>query len=94
MARLLLRGFDIRKGYFDAAAQAGLIDLLRPILKTAAAVSACDTFGQGDVGTHYLCRSVRLGHGSDGVPISGHPSERHDLAFNPKGDSCNLAGPD
>ena len=35
MARLLLRGFDIRKGYFDAATQAGLIDLLRPILKTA-----------------------------------------------------------
>ena len=35
MARLLLRGFDIRKGYFDAAAQAELIDLLRPILKAA-----------------------------------------------------------
>ena len=35
MARLLLRGFDIRKGYLDATAQAGLIDLLRPILKTA-----------------------------------------------------------
>ena len=35
MARLLLRGFDIRKGYLDAVAQAGLIDLLRPILKAA-----------------------------------------------------------
>ncbi len=35
MARLLLRGFDIRKGYLDAAAQAQLIDLLRPILKAA-----------------------------------------------------------
>ena len=35
MARLLLRGFDIRKSYLDATAQAGLIDLLRPILKTA-----------------------------------------------------------
>lgn len=35
MARLILRGFDIRKGYLDAAAQVGLIDLLRPILKAA-----------------------------------------------------------
>ncbi len=35
MARLLLRGFDIRKGYLDAAAQAQLINLLRPILKAA-----------------------------------------------------------
>ncbi|MEX0306554.1 MAG: alpha-ketoglutarate-dependent dioxygenase AlkB [Ruegeria sp.] len=35
MARLLLRGFDIRKGYLDVAAQTTLIDLLRPILKAA-----------------------------------------------------------
>ncbi len=35
MTRLLLRGFDIRKGYLDATAQAGLVDLLRPILKAA-----------------------------------------------------------
>ncbi len=35
MARLLLRGFDIRKGYLDAAAQSHLVDLLRPILKVA-----------------------------------------------------------
>ncbi|KIC40472.1 dioxygenase [Ruegeria sp. ANG-R] len=35
MARLLLRGFDIRKGYLNTAAQTGLIDLLRPILKAA-----------------------------------------------------------
>lgn len=35
MARLVLRGFDIRKGYLDAAAQTGLVDLLRPILKAA-----------------------------------------------------------
>ncbi len=35
MARLLLRGFEIRKGYLDAAAQSHLVDLLRPILKVA-----------------------------------------------------------
>ncbi len=35
MARLLLRGFDIRIGYLDASAQTGLIELLRPILKAA-----------------------------------------------------------
>ncbi len=35
MTRLLLRGFDIRKGYLDAAAQSHLVDLLRPILKVA-----------------------------------------------------------
>ncbi|WP_074737597.1 alpha-ketoglutarate-dependent dioxygenase AlkB family protein [Ruegeria halocynthiae] len=35
MAQLLLRGFDIRKGHLDTAAQAGLIELLRPILKAA-----------------------------------------------------------
>ncbi|WP_299950160.1 alpha-ketoglutarate-dependent dioxygenase AlkB [uncultured Ruegeria sp.] len=33
MTRLLLRGFDIRKAYLNAAAQTALIDLLRPILK-------------------------------------------------------------
>ncbi len=35
MARLLLRGFDIRKAWLDASAQAQLIQLLRPILKSA-----------------------------------------------------------
>lgn len=35
MARLLLRGFDIRKGYLSASAQAQLIEVLRPILKSA-----------------------------------------------------------
>ncbi|WP_170404870.1 alpha-ketoglutarate-dependent dioxygenase AlkB family protein [Ruegeria arenilitoris] len=35
MARLLLRGFDIRKGYLDSAAQTQLIEVLRPILKSA-----------------------------------------------------------
>ncbi|MEX0348373.1 MAG: alpha-ketoglutarate-dependent dioxygenase AlkB [Paracoccaceae bacterium] len=35
MSRLLLRGFDIRKTYLNAAAQAGLIEALRPILKAA-----------------------------------------------------------
>ncbi|WP_281995828.1 alpha-ketoglutarate-dependent dioxygenase AlkB family protein [Ruegeria faecimaris] len=35
MARLLLRGFEIRKAYLDGAAQAQLITLLRPILKSA-----------------------------------------------------------
>ena len=35
MTRVLLRGFDIRKGYLDAAAQTQLIDALRPILKSA-----------------------------------------------------------
>ncbi|WP_300071327.1 alpha-ketoglutarate-dependent dioxygenase AlkB [uncultured Ruegeria sp.] len=35
MARLLLRGFDIRKGYLDAAAQGQLVEDLRPILKAA-----------------------------------------------------------
>ncbi len=35
MARLLLRGFDIRKAWLDASAQAQLIELLRPILKSA-----------------------------------------------------------
>ncbi|WP_037314623.1 alpha-ketoglutarate-dependent dioxygenase AlkB family protein [Ruegeria halocynthiae] len=35
MTRLLLRGFDIRKAYLDGPAQARLIALLRPILKTA-----------------------------------------------------------
>ncbi len=33
MARLILRGFDIRKGWLDAAAQTQLIETLRPILK-------------------------------------------------------------
>ncbi|MDA7963730.1 alpha-ketoglutarate-dependent dioxygenase AlkB [Ruegeria sp.] len=35
MTRLLLRGFDIRKGYLDAEAQTALVDRLRPILKSA-----------------------------------------------------------
>ncbi|WP_282119767.1 alpha-ketoglutarate-dependent dioxygenase AlkB family protein [Ruegeria atlantica] len=35
MARLLLRGFDIRKAYLDVAAQTQLIEALRPILKSA-----------------------------------------------------------
>lgn len=35
MARLLLRGFDIRKTYLDVAAQTQLIEALRPILKSA-----------------------------------------------------------
>ncbi|WP_170426242.1 alpha-ketoglutarate-dependent dioxygenase AlkB family protein [Ruegeria arenilitoris] len=35
MARLLLRGFDIRKAYLDGAAQTRLIEDLRPILKSA-----------------------------------------------------------
>ncbi len=35
MARLLLRGFDIRKGYLDGTAQSRLIGALRPILKSA-----------------------------------------------------------
>ncbi|WP_170761075.1 alpha-ketoglutarate-dependent dioxygenase AlkB family protein [Ruegeria lacuscaerulensis] len=35
MARLLLRGFDIRKACLDGAAQAQLIEELRPILKSA-----------------------------------------------------------
>ncbi|MES0825578.1 alpha-ketoglutarate-dependent dioxygenase AlkB family protein [Ruegeria sp. SCP11] len=35
MARLLLRGFDIRKSWLDGPAQAQLIEALRPILKTA-----------------------------------------------------------
>ena len=35
MARLVLRDFEIRKAYLNSTAQAGLIDLLRPILKSA-----------------------------------------------------------
>ena len=35
MTRLVLRGFDIRKGYLDLACQTTLIDGLRPILKSA-----------------------------------------------------------
>ncbi|WP_420585571.1 alpha-ketoglutarate-dependent dioxygenase AlkB family protein [Ruegeria sp.] len=35
MARLLLRGFDIRKAWLDSPAQAQLIEALRPILKSA-----------------------------------------------------------
>ncbi|RBW55049.1 alpha-ketoglutarate-dependent dioxygenase AlkB [Ruegeria sp. A3M17] len=35
MARLHLRGFDIRKAYLDVAAQTQLIEALRPILKSA-----------------------------------------------------------
>ncbi|NVO55965.1 alpha-ketoglutarate-dependent dioxygenase AlkB [Rhodobacteraceae bacterium B1Z28] len=35
MARLLLRDFDIRKGYLNTAAQTQLIEVLRPILKAA-----------------------------------------------------------
>ncbi|WP_170550247.1 alpha-ketoglutarate-dependent dioxygenase AlkB family protein [Ruegeria atlantica] len=35
MARLLLRGFDIRKAWLDGPAQERLIDSLRPILKSA-----------------------------------------------------------
>ncbi|NOC93739.1 MULTISPECIES: alpha-ketoglutarate-dependent dioxygenase AlkB family protein [Ruegeria] len=35
MTRVVLRGFEIRKGYIDPAAQARLIAALRPILKAA-----------------------------------------------------------
>ena len=35
MARLLVRGFDIRKAWLDGPAQARLIEALRPILKSA-----------------------------------------------------------
>ena len=35
MTRVLLRGFDIRKAYLDPAAQAQLVEALRPILKSA-----------------------------------------------------------
>ncbi|MFD0910942.1 alpha-ketoglutarate-dependent dioxygenase AlkB family protein [Ruegeria arenilitoris] len=35
MTRLNLRGFDIRKGHLDGAAQRQIIELLRPILKAA-----------------------------------------------------------
>ncbi len=35
MARLNLRGFDIRKGYLSGASQTSLVEVLRPILKSA-----------------------------------------------------------
>lgn len=35
MTRLNLRGFDIRKGHLDGAAQRQIIEVLRPILKAA-----------------------------------------------------------
>ncbi|WP_424832172.1 alpha-ketoglutarate-dependent dioxygenase AlkB family protein [Ruegeria sp.] len=35
MTRLLLRGFDIRKGHLNLARQTALVDVLRPILKSA-----------------------------------------------------------
>ncbi|WP_171208471.1 MULTISPECIES: alpha-ketoglutarate-dependent dioxygenase AlkB [unclassified Ruegeria] len=35
MTQLLLRGFDIRKGYLDAHAQTALVERLRPLLKAA-----------------------------------------------------------
>ncbi len=35
MTRVLLRGFDIRKGYLDAATQTQMVEALRPILKEA-----------------------------------------------------------
>ncbi|MGV6805443.1 MAG: alpha-ketoglutarate-dependent dioxygenase AlkB family protein [Ruegeria sp.] len=35
MARLVLRGFDIRKGHLDSAAQQQVVVALRPILKAA-----------------------------------------------------------
>ncbi len=35
MARLILRDFDIRKAYLDSTAQTRLIEVLRPILKSA-----------------------------------------------------------
>lgn len=35
MTRLLIRGFDIRKGYLEGTAQIRLIEALRPILKAA-----------------------------------------------------------
>ncbi len=35
MARLILRDFDIRKAYLDSTAQTQLIEVLRPILKSA-----------------------------------------------------------
>ncbi len=35
MARLILRGFDIRKGHLDAAGQRQIIEALRPVLKAA-----------------------------------------------------------
>ncbi|MCL6285172.1 alpha-ketoglutarate-dependent dioxygenase AlkB [Ruegeria sp. 2012CJ41-6] len=59
MNRLLLRGFDIRKAHLDAVAQAGLVDVLRPILKAAPLIAPVTLRGQkmsvrmtsvGDVG--------------------------------------------
>lgn len=35
MTQLLLRGFDIRKSYLETSAQSALVDVLRPILKSA-----------------------------------------------------------
>ncbi|WP_170606441.1 alpha-ketoglutarate-dependent dioxygenase AlkB family protein [Ruegeria arenilitoris] len=35
MTRLLLRGFDIRKNYLGASAQTELVQVLRPVLKSA-----------------------------------------------------------
>ncbi|WP_171240429.1 alpha-ketoglutarate-dependent dioxygenase AlkB [Ruegeria sp. HKCCA5491] len=35
MARLILRDFDIRKAYLDSTEQTGLVEVLRPILKSA-----------------------------------------------------------
>ncbi|MFA3920022.1 alpha-ketoglutarate-dependent dioxygenase AlkB family protein [Ruegeria hyattellae] len=46
MNRLLLRGFDIRKAHLDAAAQAGLVDVLRPILKAAPLFTPVTSRGQ------------------------------------------------
>ena len=39
MTRVMVRGFEVRKGYLDAEAQAALIAALRPVLKAAPLVA-------------------------------------------------------
>ncbi|MEX0317706.1 MAG: alpha-ketoglutarate-dependent dioxygenase AlkB [Ruegeria sp.] len=46
MTRLVVRGVEIRKGYLDGAAQAGLIEALRPILKAAPLFSPTTASGK------------------------------------------------
>lgn len=46
MTRVILRGFEIHKGWLDPAAQAGVIDALRPVLKSAPLFSPDTPYGK------------------------------------------------
>ncbi|MFC3613512.1 alpha-ketoglutarate-dependent dioxygenase AlkB family protein [Lutimaribacter marinistellae] len=67
MTRITIRGFDIHKGYLDTSAQTRLIEVLRPVLKSAPLFRPTTTRGQEmsvrmtSAGTHGWV-SDRLGY--------------------------------